>query len=404
MNKTEIMLNKLSGGELQQLAFELLPRLNHEWEFLIHNGIVEGTHKTRKGTPDLWMETEEGKLVYVQVTADSKRGKMLEDITKSIEHLLLLEKIKGALCILFVNIEPNPDEVLQCRSLCEQNNCRIEIFHNSKISKALDQEYNHDLRKKYLQIESNAKRSHNMLLVDSRSIISTPKKEESTPEAQLFIAAVLFLSIVTMVFYLRNETFIFWAGSSIFLLMTFLAAYQIYILKKKAMLDSLEPRHKKALWIPVFGWIGAATALTVIKFPFYNSNQIDVIKEQIIHNGMQGIISRIIELSIKNPLDSFFLFNQALSLLFLSFLCMLLLSFDIFHMTHIYINKNQIERNMIRKVFEWINKRTAFSQYIIFLNIYLIIFSIFLGSGLMAILVSHFNNSSKSIIVFLAAQ
>lgn len=58
MNQTEYILRGLSGGQLQQLAASLLPRLNYEWDELIHSGNVEGTSQTRKGTPDIWKKTK----------------------------------------------------------------------------------------------------------------------------------------------------------------------------------------------------------------------------------------------------------------------------------------------------------------------------------------------------------
>ncbi len=76
MDDTEYKLKGLNAGEFQRLAFELLPRVNDEWNSLIHSGAVEGTNITRKGTPDMWMRARNGRLVYVQVTTDAKTGKM----------------------------------------------------------------------------------------------------------------------------------------------------------------------------------------------------------------------------------------------------------------------------------------------------------------------------------------
>lgn len=388
---TEYMLKRLSGGELQRLAFELLPRMNHEWDGLIHSGAVEGTHKTRKGTPDMWKESDDGDLIYVQVTTDSKFGKVYEDIAKSIEQLLELQRAEGALCIAFVNTEPQSNEILRCQALCQQNGCRFEIFHNSKIAKALDQVFNYDLREMFLNMSPDTQKNEKVVLI-------TPvQKSESTSEPQIFIFIGMILSVITMVIYLKYQSLIFFAGTIFFGAMALLAMHRIYILKKKNIFKKLDSKYKRALWTPVFCWVGAIGAISVTKFPVYNSEEIGLVKEQIIQNGMNGIVSRIMELSFQNTMDLVFLFGQALSLLFLSFLSLLLLSFEVFHTTHLILNKKERSKSFVFKFFGWINKRTSFSQSLIFLNVYLIVVSILFGSGLFAIIIQGFQNSTFSV-------
>jgi hypothetical protein len=389
LKDTEYMLKGLSGGELQRLAFELLPRMNHEWEGLIHSGAVEGTHKTRKGTPDMWKESDEGNLIYVQVTTDSKSGKMYEDVAKSVEHLLEEHRAEGALCIAFVNTEPQSNEVLRCQALCQQNGCRFEIFHNSKIAKALNQVFNHDLREYFLNIPPDFKKSEKVVLV-------TPvQKSEPSSDPQVFIGIGVILSVITMVIYLRHQPLIFWSGTSIFVVMALKAIYRVYSLKKKNVFDILDSKYKRALWTPVFSWVGAMGAMVITKFPIYNSAQIELVKEQITHNGMHGIVPRIIELSFQNPMDLVFLLGQALSLWFLAFLSLLLLTFEVFHTTHLFLNKRKNPKSFVSKLLGWINKRTSFSQSLIFLNSYLIVVSILFGSGLLAIIIQHFQSSNS---------
>lgn len=398
MKDTEYMLKGLSGGELQQLAFELLPRMNHEWEGLIHSGSVEGTFKTRKGTPDMWKESDEGNLVYVQVTTDSKLGKMYEDVAKSIKKLLEENRAEGALCIAFVNTEPQPNEVLRCQTLCQQNGCRFELFHNSKIAKALDQVFNHDLREIFLNIKPDFKDIKPDFKENERMVLVTPvRKSESASDPRVFIVLGLILSVITMVIYLRHQSFIFWIGISIFVVMVSKSMYRIYTLKKKNIFETLDSKYKRALWTPVLGWVGAIGAMIITKFPIYSSVQIELVKEQIIQKGMHGIVPRIIELSFQNPMDLVFLLGQALSLWFLAFLSLLLLTFEVFHTTHLILNKCKNSKSFASKLFGWINKRTSFSQSLIFLNSYLIVMSILFGSGLFAIIIQHFQSSTSSV-------
>lgn len=152
MNQTEYMLRGLNGGQLQQLAYSLLPRLNYEWDELIHSGNVEGTAQTRKGTPDMWKKTKEGGFIYVQVTADSKQGKMLEDLEKSIKKLMMDEVLEDALCIAFVSSERQPEEVIKCEKLCKEYNVDFKLISNSTIARSLDLISNQDLRQKHLGI------------------------------------------------------------------------------------------------------------------------------------------------------------------------------------------------------------------------------------------------------------
>ena len=392
MKDTEYMLKGLNGGELQRLAFELLPRMNHEWEGLIHSGAVEGTYKTRKGTPDMWKESDEGNLVYIQVTTDSKLGKIYEDIKKSVERLLEEQKAEGALCIAFVNTEPQSNEILRCQTLCQQNGCRFEIFHNSKIAKALNQQFNHDLREYFLNIPPDINKNEKVVLV-------TPiQKREPSSEPQVFIGIAVILSVITMVFYLRYQSLIFWTGTSIFIVMALKTIYRIYTLKKKNVFITLDSKYKRALWTPVFGWVGAIGAISITRFPIYSSAQIELVKDQIIQNGLHGIVPRIIELSFQNSMDLVFLLGQVLSLWLIVFLALLLLAFEVFHSTYLILNKRKNSKSFMSKLVDWINTRTSFSQSLIFLNSYLIVVSILFGSGLFAIIIQHFQSSTSSVL------
>ncbi|RFB26970.1 hypothetical protein [Bacillus sp. LB(2018)] len=151
LNHTSILLDRLDSGDLQNLAVELLTRENTDWEKMSQSGIVEGSRKTRKGTPDAWCKTKGGATVYIQATGDKAKGKMLGDLEKSIKKLDELNQTSGAFCIAFLSYDPQPEEVSQCESLCKQKNCTFQFYNNTEISTLLDSKYQ-DLRKGYLGI------------------------------------------------------------------------------------------------------------------------------------------------------------------------------------------------------------------------------------------------------------
>jgi hypothetical protein len=154
---TEIMVRQLSSGELQRLAVELLSRLYTDWGTVHQSGTVEGTLKTRKGTPDAWCERMDDSYVYIQATGDPQKGKILEDLKKSIKKLVTIEANENALCIAFLSFDPQTEEIEECKKLAKKHNCSYEYYSNSTIANLLDNEHN-DLRYKYLKIQSPIKR------------------------------------------------------------------------------------------------------------------------------------------------------------------------------------------------------------------------------------------------------
>lgn len=161
---TKTLLRNLGAGDLQNLAFDILPMVYQDWKKpLIHNGICEGGNRTRKGIPDIWGERLDSSLIYIQATADSSKGKMFGDLQKSVDKLVEQGLNDGALCISFLSYEPQPEEVAQCRYYCTINSCGFEFFSNGKVAHLLDQEYNY-LRQKYLGVKTSY-----YYLVDSTS-------------------------------------------------------------------------------------------------------------------------------------------------------------------------------------------------------------------------------------------
>lgn len=170
-SQTEINIRQLSSGELQRLAVELLPCLYSDWGIVHQSGTVEGTLKTRKGTPDAWCEREDGSYVYIQATGDIQKGKILEDLKKSINKLVKIDANEGALCVAFLNFDPQNEEIEECKRLAKKHSCDFIYYSNSEIAKLLDTHHN-DLRYKYLKIPSPVKKktraeiSFNLLATD----------------------------------------------------------------------------------------------------------------------------------------------------------------------------------------------------------------------------------------------
>jgi hypothetical protein len=153
MDQTEILIRNMDGGAFQQLAFDLIPKIRPDIISPVHSGAVEGTSKTRKGTPDIWGKTRDGSIVYVSVTANPQSGKMFDDVKKSITQLQELGLEKGALCIAFLSFEPQHKEFVECEKYCEKYGCRFEVITNSKISSILNTPPNHGLRFKHLGLQ-----------------------------------------------------------------------------------------------------------------------------------------------------------------------------------------------------------------------------------------------------------
>ncbi|WP_394532881.1 hypothetical protein C1N83_28160 (plasmid) [Priestia aryabhattai] len=160
---TETMLSNLSGGELQKLAQEFLVKENN-WNKISHYGAVEGSVQTRKGIPDIWLETDT-EIIFVSATGDKAKGKLLKDIRKSLKAFSNIKSSKKKRCIAFLNYDPNPNEVDECKNACK-NKAEFEYLTNNYIAKKLCDEY-HDLRLHYLGIRLNNERL-SLLLSDTK--------------------------------------------------------------------------------------------------------------------------------------------------------------------------------------------------------------------------------------------
>lgn len=148
MNNSNIILSKLNGGQLQNLAVDLLPRLHSDWGNITHNGIVEGTEQTRKGTPDAYCIRNNGSYVLIQVSGEKKSAKIIEDLEKSISKFNNMHTKLRALFIAFVSFEPDLDIIDKCIAMCNDNNGDFEFYTNSSVTSHLKKHM--DLYQKYL--------------------------------------------------------------------------------------------------------------------------------------------------------------------------------------------------------------------------------------------------------------
>lgn len=138
MDTVETLLKNLNGGQLQRLALDLLPHIHNDWGHLISLGGCEGGYRTRKGTPDIWCEDEIGNMIYIQATGDSASGKMLQDTKKSVDKLVRLKRNKDALCVSFLNYDPDSEEVELCRSYCQTHGINFIFYNNGQIADHLE--------------------------------------------------------------------------------------------------------------------------------------------------------------------------------------------------------------------------------------------------------------------------
>ncbi|WP_238651797.1 hypothetical protein [Paenibacillus piscarius] len=153
MDAIEIMLKALDPGSLQRLACDMLPLLHTDWKGINKSGGVEGTNKTRKGTPDAWCHREDGTLVYIQATGDPSKGKILNDLEKSLKHLKSQNMNAGALCIAFLNFDPQNAEIEECKAKSKEYECEFKFYSNTEISKLLQKKFP-ELLKNYLPMHS----------------------------------------------------------------------------------------------------------------------------------------------------------------------------------------------------------------------------------------------------------
>ncbi|TKJ87188.1 hypothetical protein PaeCFBP13512_18370 [Paenibacillus sp. CFBP13512] len=177
MNHTELQITSLSAGQLEQLALELLPRMNYEWDNLVPSGRKEGTNQTRKGQPDLWKEDEAGNCIYVEVTRDSTKGKLVKDIQSCLNTYYSLKGKNSLMCIAFTATNPQHNEVTSCEQLCKENNASFKLIHIHAIAKELDKKNNQDIRYKCLQIPSEQS-SDPQVIMKIKRVLYIPLKEE----------------------------------------------------------------------------------------------------------------------------------------------------------------------------------------------------------------------------------
>ncbi|EJV42891.1 hypothetical protein IEK_05586 [Bacillus toyonensis] len=155
MNHTRLYLRfGIGPGALQNLAEEIIRREYPEYKDFNHNGNVEGGDQTRPGQPDIQCKDVNGNTVHIQVTKE--RSKIVKDLNESIQVLEANNKLDGATCVIFINSDPDPQKIIDCQKICDDNNCTLKIFNCNSISQLLDTQYP-ELRSKYLFIEDTGR-------------------------------------------------------------------------------------------------------------------------------------------------------------------------------------------------------------------------------------------------------
>lgn len=149
INLTQLKLRAMNGGAFQQFTETFLREDYKDIETLSDYGAVEGTGKTRTGQPDIYFSTSDCAYAVEVTTFDSNK-KLLEDTQEAVDFLKTIKFSKKTV-ILFLNFEPNPEKIEECRTLCSDNDTGFKIYTNSDISYKLDYEYL-DLRYDWLKI------------------------------------------------------------------------------------------------------------------------------------------------------------------------------------------------------------------------------------------------------------
>lgn len=138
MNITEIIIKNLNAGQLQRLAREIITRKEPELVFIDVPGGVEGTSKTRPGVPDVYGESNCGEKIYIEVTSEPRKGKVISDVEGCIKKL---KGEKNARIISFLGFDPQEDTISECKKKCNESGFKYELYNNSKIAKIVDDEF-----------------------------------------------------------------------------------------------------------------------------------------------------------------------------------------------------------------------------------------------------------------------
>jgi len=83
-------------------------------------------------------ETDQGEAVYIEVTNDNKKKKVISDVTNCIEDL---SDERNPIIISFLGFDPKPEVLSECKKLCERRNIRYLYYTNSMITEILNNEF-----------------------------------------------------------------------------------------------------------------------------------------------------------------------------------------------------------------------------------------------------------------------
>lgn len=153
MDYTELLLSNINAGKLQRLARDFFIRTKPSWSNITIIGGVEGTDKTRSGIPDVRAEDENGRTVFIEVTTDNRRAKVVGDVTSCIEKLGSNTNSK---IISFLSFDPTDATIKKCKELCQDAEIEYDYYTHSSISNVLKNEYP-ELKVNFLENTSSNK-------------------------------------------------------------------------------------------------------------------------------------------------------------------------------------------------------------------------------------------------------
>lgn len=182
---TESHLKLLSGGKFQQLVADFLPLYNNKFNTLQNPGNVEGTEKTRKGRPDMWVLTNE-EFIFIEATVDENKKKLISDFSGNLDYLIQIkDKILTYVCVL--NYEPFPQDILELKKICNDNNIYFELVTSRTLANHLNTSDFQELRLKYLGLQP----TYHVFLTTEQFKTTLKNKSAKLPLPKLYVGREL---------------------------------------------------------------------------------------------------------------------------------------------------------------------------------------------------------------------
>lgn len=153
INQIQNKLRELDGGKFQKLAESYLYKKGYKRIYAL--GSVVGKDKTRKGTPDIFIPTTDGKYVFVEATTQQDRilEKIKNDIAKCVDHSkagVPIERIENIIFCLTFDLKIF--ELEELRKISQLYQVNIVDFGISQIAHDLQHSFP-GIAKEYLGVD-----------------------------------------------------------------------------------------------------------------------------------------------------------------------------------------------------------------------------------------------------------